>query len=607
MQINAGDTDQDGVCLLILHGVRSFSDKSTPQIIHPTSIPLIIESMALANFDHPQIDWDSDDLYQEFSRFKSHVEFVFAGPLSKTSDKEKAGWLGTWLGPQGREIYKTFNWQDGEKEKPEKVLEKLEKYTRPRKNKRMSRHKLRLRKQNAGESFDNFVKDLKLILMDCEYADVDDILIDTIIEGVYDRKLQEKLLDKGEELSLTQALSIGQQYELSQQQMKLVRNEDPNVSAVSLRSKKSKKQKQHNKDEDPQPKSTKVCFRCGKDPRHKWNQGKCPAIGSICSYCKKPNHWLAVCQRRQRLQSVTANSDSESDNDQGHSMNSNSVHDILQINRVEDRSTDAKSDDKWLATTQVLKTQITFKIDTEAHCNTITLKDYQKVQHKGELQASTKILRTYSNHQIKPMAMVELPVSYLDKTTQVLFQLIDIQQENIISGETAEKLGLIVRLSANQIDEPTQVPPELEEFPELTKTTGTLPGQYTIKLKPDAKGVVHAPRRLPASLKERTIQKLSEMERNKILAKVEQPTEWVNSMVVTLRNDKIRICIDPKELNEAMKREHHPMHTIEEVVAEIPGAKVFSVLDAKSGFHQIKLDEESSYLTTFNTPVGRYR
>ena len=68
--------DQDGVCLLILHGVRSFSNKSTPQIIHPTSIPLIIESMALANFDHPQIDWDSDDLYQEFSRFKSHAFFI---------------------------------------------------------------------------------------------------------------------------------------------------------------------------------------------------------------------------------------------------------------------------------------------------------------------------------------------------------------------------------------------------------------------------------------------------------------------------------------------------------------------------------------------------
>lgn len=179
-------------------------------------------------------------MYQEFTRFRSHVEFVFAGPLSQASDREKAGWLGTWLGAQGREIYKTLTWGDGDKEKPDKVLEKFENYARPRKNKRMARHKLRLRRQTAGESFDNSVKDLKLILMDCEYTDVDDILIDTIIEGVYERELQEKLLDRGEGLTLTQALSIGQQYELSQQQLKLVRDEDPSVLSVKSKSRKTK-------------------------------------------------------------------------------------------------------------------------------------------------------------------------------------------------------------------------------------------------------------------------------------------------------------------------------------------------------------------------------
>lgn len=49
------------------------------------------------------------------------------------------------------------------------------------------------------------------------------------------------------------------------------------------------------------------------------------------------------------------------------------------------------------------------------------------------------------------------------------------------------------------------------------------------------------------------------------------------------------------------------MHTIEEIVSAMPGAKVFSVLDAKSGFLQIELDEASSLLTTFNTPIGRFR
>ena len=483
--------------------------------------------MAVANFELPHIDWDSEDLYQEFSRFKSHVEFVFAGPLAKAKDEEKAGWLGTWLGAQGREIYKTLTWGEGEKEKPEIVLKKFETYTRPRKNKRMARHKLRLRKQSAGESFDNFVKDLKLILMDCEYVDVDDILIDTITEGVYERKLQEKLLDKGEGLTLTKALSIGQQYELSQQQMKLVRDEDPSVLSVKSKGRKTRKHKDkyRNQQDTEPPKPAKLCYRCGKDPQHTWNQGKCPAMGSTCSYCKKPNHWLAVCQQRQkRLQTVTTSSESDSDNEMGHSMNSISTSglsapctdDILQISKAQ--VLHSQPDDKWIASTQVLKTEITFRIDTGARCNTITLKDYQRIKHKGELKMSTKILRTYSNHQIKPLAMVDLPVSYHEKTSVVTFQLIDIQQENIISGDTAEELGLIARLSASQNEEMPQVPPELEDFPELTKTTGTLPGTYTIKLKPGAQGVVHAPRRLPASLKERAIQKLNDMEEDEIIA-----------------------------------------------------------------------------------------
>ena len=84
-------------------------------------------------------------------------------------------------------------------------------------------------------------------------------------------------------------------------------------------------------------------------------------------------------------------------------------------------------------------------------------------------------------------------------------------------------------------------------------------------------------------------------------------TVWVNSMVAVVKPNKLRICIDLRDLNEAIRREHFPMTTIEEVVADMPQAKVFSVLDATSGYWQVKLDEASSKLCTFNTPFGRYR
>lgn len=78
-------------------------------------------------------------------------------------------------------------------------------------------------------------------------------------------------------------------------------------------------------------------------------------------------------------------------------------------------------------------------------------------------------------------------------------------------------------------------------------------------------------------------------------------------MVTVIKpNGKLRICIDPRDLNKAIKREYYPMTTIEEISANMSNPKYFSVLDASSGFWQVKLNRESAKLCTFNTPFGRY-
>ena len=65
--------------------------------------------------------------------------------------------------------------------------------------------------------------------------------------------------------------------------------------------------------------------------------------------------------------------------------------------------------------------------------------------------------------------------------------------------------------------------------------------------------------------------------------------------------------LDPRDLNRAIMCSHCPLPTIEQVVARLNKAKVFTVLDAKAGFWHAKFDQQSSYLTTFNTPFGMYR
>lgn len=120
--------------------------------------------------------------------------------------------------------------------------------------------------------------------------------------------------------------------------------------------------------------------------------------------------------------------------------------------------------------------------------------------------------------------------------------------------------------------------------------------------------VINPPRRVPFSLMKPLKEKLDELQDNGILIPVTEPTEWVSSLVVVKKpSGKLRICIDPTHLNKAILRQHYPTPCIEEIVTQLGKAKLFSVLDAKDGFWQVPLDEESSKLTCFNTPYGRYR
>ena len=76
--------------------------------------------------------------------------------------------------------------------------------------------------------------------------------------------------------------------------------------------------------------------------------------------------------------------------------------------------------------------------------------------------------------------------------------------------------------------------------------------------------------------------------------------------VVRKPSGKLRICIDPQSLNEALKREHYKLPTLEDVLPTLSNAKVFSKFNVEAFWH-ITLDDESSFLTTMATPFGRYR
>ena len=79
------------------------------------------------------------------------------------------------------------------------------------------------------------------------------------------------------------------------------------------------------------------------------------------------------------------------------------------------------------------------------------------------------------------------------------------------------------------------------------------------------------------------------MENMGVIKKCTEPTAWVHSLVVAKKNNKLRLCMEPSDLNCAVMCEHFPMQTVEDVISRMPNAKVFSVLDANHGFWKVKL------------------
>lgn len=150
----------------------------------------------------------------------------------------------------------------------------------------------------------------------------------------------------------------------------------------------------------------------------------------------------------------------------------------------------------------------------------------------------------------------------------------------------------------------------MTHFGDLFRGLGCFEGEYEIKLNENAQPVAHAPRKVPQAIVKKLQMKLNEMEENKIIEKSNEYSEWVNFLVTVEKKDEnksLRLCIDPKELNESIANEHTHIPTLDELSSKLAQMNFFTVLDLKDGFWHVKLTPNSQKLCTFATPFGNYR
>ena len=163
----------------------------------------------------------------------------------------------------------------------------------------------------------------------------------------------------------------------------------------------------------------------------------------------------------------------------------------------------------------------------------------------------------------------------------------------------------------------------LDTYSDVFTRIGKFPGlPYKFQLKPNAKPTRHAPRKVPIHLQDAFHEEIRNLEQLGIL-KRQRITEWVNSFVIVEKklpidssnshspghsmNKKLRICLDPRDLNEALEREPYYTHSIEEIMGKFHGMTRFTIADFNKGYWMVELDPESRKYTTMALDIGRFQ
>ncbi len=215
----------------------------------------------------------------------------------------------------------------------------------------------------------------------------------------------------------------------------------------------------------------------------------------------------------------------------------------------------------------------------------------------------------YGGARINCIGTCSAVCSVNKKQKQLLFHVIGQKATPIFSYRACLDFGLlsITNLSVNELST-NKLPEHIQKYEKLFKGQGKMDGLVKIYTHPEIRPVVQPPRLVPYTLQTKLKEELDRLESDSIIEKVCKPTEWVNSMVVVEKKDgSLRLWLDPRDLNEAIIRPNYPVPTFDDIAARIHGHTRFSKLDARCGYWMLALDEQSSELTTFNTPFGRYK
>lgn len=544
--------------------------------------------------DHPPMkgtlqpmNLKKDNLAHEWKQWKtSFTIYLRATALEGEEDKRKVAIFLHCLGTEALPILMAFN-VDIDSIKYVELVKKFEDYFSPKKNIAIERHAFFTRKQAMDESIEEYLTVLQNLSLTCELDKLrEGIVRDMFICGLSEdnNPIREQLLAEGD-ITLQKATEKAKAMEMSRKESTRLQEASNFVGGVQKNYQTKKKEDRAKAVAEPKSQSTRQstagaraapsCARCGQVHRF-----KCPAMGVTCRRCQKPNHFEKMCKSQVKVQSVEVESDSDSE---------------FFVGQI------AKNSKKgWFIKMNVGEQTLKCQLDTGAHVDLMALKTWNKLEKHEPLEPIVCNVSTVSGQKVEVLGQAKIKGTINNIEHDFQFLIADIPCITILGFETCERLELVKKVCITR--------DILTAYKDVFEGLGCLPRVVHFEVDKSVKPVIEPNRRIPFSLVDKLKDELQRMESLGVIQKMYEPTDWVSSItLVSKANGKLRVCLDPRNLNKAVKRAHCSAPNIDDVKARLNGATHFSVLDAKNGFWMLKLDEESSKLCTFNSPFGRYR
>ena len=558
---------------------------------------------------HPPtpLDLDKEHKVDNWKLWKQQWNnYMTLSNLKSLGDTFQFAMLENCLGSSALKMYNQLSFPG--RKSVSKALELMELCIVGELNETYERYCLNSRSQQPDESVDDFITDLRNLAKTCGFCDCmnDSLIRDRIVMGIRGKDTRKKLLSM-KKLSLTNSIDICKAHEATTRRLQQMSTSTSTSSEVHKVNRHQPKKSQSYKPSSSTPATgayarspvTRECKFC--DTTHPMLKSKCPAYGKKCSKCGQMNHYAVRCPRnRKKIHQIAEDSEDSDDSElkllEAYCVNSVSLGKGNQI----------------YAELHVCDKPVKLQIDCGATVNILP----KSLIGNLKMSPTSTLLQMWNRAIVKPLGEAKVPITNPVTGDNYLCKFVIVSDNHgfvpLLGNKVSQKMGLITVNSdlfkrvASISSEPVD---PVRTFPDVfNEDLGQLPGPATLTVDPNITPEIAPNRRVPEALMEPLAKELDKLCRMQVIVPVDKPTDWVsNILVARKKSGDLRVCINPQALNKALKRERYQLPVLEDLLPKLSKAKVFTTMDLKAGYWHVPLDSESSHLTTFSTPAGRYR